>query len=332
MDWRLVVFVQALPFCAFPLVACDHGKEPSATTAPSGSVRSAGQLTPELANKVLAKVGDRTITLGEYAATLDRMDQFERLRYQTADRRRQLLDEIIDAELLSQEAERLGIDKEPETQELVRQLSRDELLRETREKLPPMSEIPIGEVRAYYDAHRADYREPERRRVSVIALSNAATASRVLADAKGANAQQWGELVKKYSIEPSRPGDEPQPPAELAGDRGIVSAPAAGANDNHGVPEAVRAAVFEVTTLGGVLDRVVEADKRFYVVRLTNKSAARDRTFEEAERTIRVRLFRDRVEAAEQQLERDLRKKYPVVVDDAALAQVKVPNTDERER
>ena len=54
-------------------------------------------LSPEQATRTLAKVGDRVITLGDFAATLERMDQFDRLRYQTKERRKELLDEIIAA-------------------------------------------------------------------------------------------------------------------------------------------------------------------------------------------------------------------------------------------
>src|SRR5882724_5983171 len=76
------------------LSACHERQKASPT--PSESVSAAlGQLTPELAKQVLAKVGEREITLGEYAETLARMDPFERLRYQSADRRKQLLSEMI---------------------------------------------------------------------------------------------------------------------------------------------------------------------------------------------------------------------------------------------
>src|SRR5512140_3180105 len=82
-------------------------------------------LTAEQAARTVAKVGDRTITLGDFARTLERMDQFDRLRYQSKDRRRELLEEMIDVELLAAEARRLGIDKEPDAQDAIRQILRD---------------------------------------------------------------------------------------------------------------------------------------------------------------------------------------------------------------
>ena len=58
------------------------------------------------------------------------------------DRRKQLLDEMIDVELLAREAERRGLAERPETKELVRQILRDEVFAELREKQPPLEEIP----------------------------------------------------------------------------------------------------------------------------------------------------------------------------------------------
>src|SRR5262245_45305304 len=148
---------------------------------PAASASAPQGLTPELAAKVLVRVGDREITLGEYAATVERMDQFERLRYQSPERRKQLLDEIIKVELLAAGARRRGLDKLPETQERIRQILRDEVIKEAREGLPPPAQIPESEVRAYYDKHRDEFREPERRRVAHIALGDEAKAKQVLA-------------------------------------------------------------------------------------------------------------------------------------------------------
>lgn len=318
--------------CAALAIGCEDDDEGQAGPAASAS-RAPGQLTAEMASRVLAKVGDRTITLGDYAEALRRMDRFERLRYQTADRRKRLLDEMIDVELLAREAERRGLDKLPETQMLRRQILRDELLRELRSDLPALSELPESKVRSYYDEHRDEFREPERRRVAAVVLGSRTAAERLLSRARQASAADWGKLVERYSVESGRPGDAPRPPPELAGDLGIVTHPKEGATDavSQRVPDAVRAAVFEIGKPGEVLDRVVEADGRFFIVRLVSRMPARDRSFAEAERTIRVHLLRDEMRRAEAALERELRKKYPVKVDDEALARIEVPIVDRSE-
>jgi peptidyl-prolyl cis-trans isomerase C len=93
------------------------------------------------------------------------------------------------------------------------------------------------------------------------------------------------------------------------------------------VPEPLRAAAFEIDKLGGVLPRAVAAGGAFHVIRLTGKTDARDRTFADAERSIRVALVQERIRAREAELELELKKKYPVTIDEAQLAKIPVPAT-----
>lgn len=281
-------------------------------------------LTPELAARVLAKVGDKEITLGEFAATLERMDSFERLRYQSPDRRKQLLDELIDLELLAGEAQRRGLDKQPETQERVRQMLRDELLQQVRSSVPSPGDIPDADARRYYDAHRDDFREPERRRVAHIQLKSEAEAKAVLEKAQGASPADWGKLVAEKSVDARTKPNAGLPP-ELSGDLGIVGPPGHPRGDNPSVPEPLRAAAFEIDKLGGVLPRVVNVNGTFHVLRLTGKTDARDRTFEDAKRAIRVALVQERIRQREAELEAELKKKYPVTIDETQLAKVPLP-------
>ncbi|MBS2015531.1 MAG: peptidyl-prolyl cis-trans isomerase [Deltaproteobacteria bacterium] len=280
-------------------------------------------LTPEQAKQVLVRFADgETITLGDYAAALEHMDQFNRLRYQSAERRKELLDEMINIRLLAKEAEAKGYDKDPLTQEELRAILRDSMLQEARKGAPTPAEIPEQEVRAWFEAHRAEYKDPERRRLSLVVLADEATAREVLAAAKKApGAAQWGELVRAKSVDPLARNNVP---VDLAGDFGIVAPPGDTRGENTRVPDEVRAGVFEVAEVGGVLDRVVAAKGKFYVVRLTQKLPAHERTYEEAERTIRVKLAQDKLRAKEEQLLAELRKTIKVEVDEAAIASAKV--------
>ncbi len=322
-------FAQLLPAALLLTVAaaiggCSGCDEDAVKKPTAASGKLPGGLTPELAAKPLAKVGDRVITLGEYAAAIERMDQFERLRYQSPERRKLLLEEMIKVELLANEARKRGLDKQPKTKARLRILLRDELLKDARSKVPGPSELSEAEVRKYYDSHRDEFREPERRRVSHIVVKDEATAKRVLEEAKKASAAAWGKLVAEHSLD-KPPTATASAPLELAGDLGIVSAPGSKKGENPKIPEAVRAAVFKIAKIGDVYSEVVAADGKFHLVRMTGKTEARDRTYSEAERTIRVALVQAKIAEAERKLEADLRKKYKVVVDDAALSRVKVP-------
>jgi parvulin-like peptidyl-prolyl isomerase len=196
------------------------------------------------------------------------------------------------------------------------------MLAEARKNAPTPADVPESDVRAWFEAHRAEYKDPERRRISVVALRDEATAKEALAAArKATSGAQWGEIVRAKSIDPQARANVP---VDLAGDIGIVSPPGDTRGENSRVYEEVRVAAFEIAEVGGVADKVVASHGRFFVVRLTQKLAAHDRTFEEAERSIRVKLAQDKLRAKEDEILADLRKSVKVEVDEAALGTVKV--------
>lgn len=281
-------------------------------------------LTPAEAKEVLVTVGERKITLGDYAATLMRMDEYQRLRYQTEESQKELLDEIIEVELLAQEAKRRGLDKDPQVQLHFQQALRDELFRQLENKLPALEEFSEREVREYYESHRAEFKEPERRRLQVIRVAKAKVAEEVL-EALGddPSGEKWGAVARKYSLERKNLGKDEA--TELAGDMGFVSAPGEKRGTNEMVPDALRPAVFDLDEVGDLGSGALEAEGFFYIYRLAGISPARDRSVKEAERGIRVELRRQKFLQAEEKLEAELRKKYPVVIDEERIRAFQAP-------
>jgi len=314
--WRRVLVAI---FCGW-LVGCT----PSVIGGQREDGGTADGLTPEQASRVLATVGDRRITLGELARTLARMDQFDRIKYQSRERRRELLDEMIDAELLAGEARRLGLDREPETEDAVRMILRDALLAQAREGVRSPAELPDSEVRVYYENHIERFSEPERRRVSVIAISDKNTARKALGEAiKVTSAEEWGGLVRRYS-QTGRATAASSTPVELAGDLGFVGPVDDPNGANPSVPPKLRAAVFALRAEGDVARDVIEDEGTQYIVRLSARIKARTRTFSESDRAIRVLLVQQEIAERERALEEDLRRQFPVQVDDNALGTVDI--------
>ena len=314
-----------LPFAlAAATVACSRGKDTRLEQRETSNAASG--LTSQQSGQVLARVGERVITVGDYVAAVEHMDAFDRMRYQAPERRQELLGEMIDVMLLADEAREKGYDKDPITQQEIREILRDAMLKTAHDGVPGPSAIPNDEVRAYYDAHKADFRDPERRRLSAIVLTGEpSAAAAVLEAAEKASATEWGDLVRTKSSDPqAKENARAAAPADLAGDLGFVSPPGDARGVNARVPEEVRSAGFEIPNVGNVLPRVVRAKGRYYVVKLTSKTEAHERTFEEADRSIRVRLAQDKMRAKEEALVDELRRKYPVQIDEAALGEVRV--------
>ncbi len=307
------------------ILSCKHQttdkpeKQLGSTALPADTPSSP---SPEKMSEVLAHVGDKAITVGDFAAALDRMDRFERLRYQSPDRRKQLLDEIIAAELLADEARRRGLDREVETQLRIDQAVRDEILRDLRAAAPSPESLPEAEVRDYFDGHQGEFHEPERRRIAEIVVTREEDARRIIGVAQGAPAQVWGQLVRKYSGGRAE-GANTAVPLELEGDLGIISAPGAGSPSEPKLPEPVVKAAFSIEKVGMVYEQAIFVAGQYHVVRLTSRVPARVRTYAEAERSIRVKLVQQRIEASQQRLLEDLRREIPVSINQNLLLTVK---------
>lgn len=311
--WASVFFISSSLFVVG--VACQKDLQPTPGEEEKDPLTG---LTRTEASQVLAQVGEKTITLGQYAAALDRMGKFEKLRYQTPERQKELLEEMIELELLAQEAQRRGLDQHPEVQLRIYQALRDELLEQLRRSLPSPEELSEREVREYYEAHQEEFQEPERKRVLAIIVRSKSQAEKVAQEAQGADGETWGKLAQKYSLDRRNLGEGDA--IEWAGDLGFVSAPSEKRGKNADVPEEVRARVFQLEKLGEVAPDPVQVGNSYYVVRLGGKSPARDRSLRDADRTIRVELLRKKFLEKERELEAELRKKYPIVFDEAKLA------------
>jgi peptidyl-prolyl cis-trans isomerase C len=297
-------------------LGCTHERRDRTGPAPDARDAVTG-LTPAEAQEVLARVGDRTITLGQYAASLARMDRFERLRYQSEERQKELLDEMIRTEILAQEAKKRGLAADPEVQLRTMQALRDELLMDIKRSLPKPEELSEREVREYYASHKSELTEPKRHRVLAIVIGSPEVAKRVAQEAVDATGERWAELAKKYSLD--RRGLEANAAPELAGDLGFVSAPGELRGENAEVPEEVRSAVFRLDRLGQVLPEPVFARNKHYIVRLGGVSAARERTLTDADGAIRAELLRQRYLEEERRLLARLAERYPVTIDQPKL-------------
>lgn len=327
--WCAVGVLTVGAFAVGSLAGCD-GCSSAAPEAAIADAGAGGRLTPEQAGQVLAKVGDRSITLGDFAAALERMDPFERMRYQTKDRRQALLDEMINVELLAREAERRGLDRRPETIELVRQFQRDELLARLRASLPRPASLSAADVSRYYQEHRAEFVEPEQRRGAEIVLDDAQLARKVLSEAAAVTPERWRELVQKYApaAAPSSASDKTaaRPPIDVPGDLGFLAREPGAPSPQDAPPEspapAVREALFEIAPPSGVYPEPVPVDGRHHVVRLVSVREARQRSLAEVDTLIRLRLVEQRQNEAKRALLAELRQQTAVKVDEAALERV----------
>src|ERR1700674_4127869 len=137
-----------LTFTLLGLVACKRGAE-----------RKSGP--------AVATVGGDTITADEFKRRLDEVSPFLRARYNTVERKKEFLENIIRNELLAQEAERRGLDKTPAVREQTKRAMIQELLKQQLDQRLSGSDLADAELKQFYDAHQEDFVKPDRARARV---------------------------------------------------------------------------------------------------------------------------------------------------------------------
>src|SRR4029079_5947759 len=72
-------------------------------------------------SQVVAKVDDSVITVGDVQKGINKQSPFVRARYTTADKKKDFVDNLIRFEVMANEAQRLGYDKDPEVVRVMKQ-------------------------------------------------------------------------------------------------------------------------------------------------------------------------------------------------------------------
>lgn len=297
----------------------DAADEPTPTPTEDDGTWPRHGLTREQAAEVVARVGDTTITVGQVADALAEQSPYLRARFNSPERRREFLDNMVRFELLAQEARRRGLDQSPEVQRTRKQMMIQQLLRERVEDVVTLSSISDEDIGAYYESHRDEFNKPEQVRASHIFIRDRAKAERVLREIT-ANATDV-LLFRRLAEENDEDPETSQ--GSRRGDLRFFSRDGT-REDAAPVPREVAEAAFSLTDIGAVHPTLVRAGEGFHIVKLTGRRAALSRTLEESRRPIQNRLWRERREQAADELVARLRREAQVNENVDVLESVRV--------
>jgi len=330
LDHRTIVLLSALGFCCSVAVAgCgDDDEEPSGNgdeITDDGEETRHG-LTSEQAGETLVKVGDTEITVGEFADRLADQSPYLRARYNSPERRREFLENMIRFELLAAEAERRELDDLPEVQRTVKQVMIQQMMKDLFEERIRLADITDEEIRTFYEEHSSEFNKPEQVRASHILMTDRAAAQRVLEEilADPQDISLFRRLADEHNQDEEtqglRRGD-----LRFFSEDGTRNAAAPRTDDTEDpVPAPIAAAAFSIERIGGVHPELVETPAGFHIVKLTGRRAALRRSLEEARRPIQNRLWREKRETAVEDFVRRLRTQANVQENDDALDSVQV--------
>lgn len=319
---RKSMYVLAL---AFLVMSCGgkQGEEKKPEEAKDDTAEKVSQdeglgLTPEQAAKVVAKVGERTITVGDVTEQINRLSPYIRRRWATPEKRKEFLQKLIRVELLSQEAERLGLGDDPEVQRTVKQVMIRLMVKNDLEKEVLPSSLDDKVLKEEYDKEHDKYHRPAQIRASQIVVKTEEDALKLIKEAKANTADRkfFREKAKEISIDEATKG--------RGGDLGYFSKPEERGEDEPVVDKAVAEAAWKLEKVGDVADAPVKTDAGYHVVKLTNKKPEMDRSFESVKRLIENRLLRQARREGMDKFVDDLKAKAKIEIFDENLAKLQV--------
>jgi len=143
---------------AFLLVAAGILAPPSMWATSGGQEAQAPPKPAHALPKQLAIIGREVVTDRDLAARLSKMPSSKRVEALTPDGKKALLNRLIYRRLLSHEAERLGLDRDPEVAPELK-LARENVLFNVYLQREIMDRVRVTkeEAKEYFEAHQEDF-------------------------------------------------------------------------------------------------------------------------------------------------------------------------------
>lgn len=265
---------------------------------------------PDNAERVVAKVGDAVITVGELERRLGAVPPFQLSVYgaDANEIKRNYLTKVLVPELLfAQGAKERGKDKDAEVVARQRDLMKTSLLMDVRRETAEKAQITPDQILAYYKDNIDRYKTPPRVSVWRILVASREQAAQLIEEAKKTpTPKAWSELAVKHSLDKAT--------SMRGGNLGFLTEQGVSADGKTQVPASMARAAFGVRD-GEIVGEPVPEGSGFAVVWRRGSMPAINRTVEEEARSIEKILLRDRTRTAQEEMIEGLRRRYVKLVD-----------------
>lgn len=285
------------------------------------------QKSPSKSGPAVARGSGFTITADEFKARIDEQSPFLRARYSSLDRKKEFLDNLIRFEVLAREAQRQGLDKDPDVQNTLKKIMVQKLVQKNfQQDQAAAADMPEAELQKYYEEHGSEYNRPRKVRVAAVVL-NAPVGSperaKKLATAKKAlqklraeekkNTLAFAQIVSGFSEDPATKA--------AAGDLGFKAHGELAKSHSEQVADAAFA------LKAGETSGVIETPTALYILKYTGEQPELNRSFDQVRAQIANKLHRERKTKEFDEWLRGLKEKAKISVDEKALEAVQVAAT-----
>lgn len=261
---------------------------------------------PSPDDKVIAKVSNSSITLGDFKARIAKLPSYYREIVEKNKKR--YLEEMIAEKLFYEEALRRGLNNDKEVAEVINEAKKKIVIAKLiKNDVEDKVKVSEDEIAAFYEANKDKLRTPEMWRASQILVPTEQEAVDVLQKLNsGANFEDIARANSKDAT------------ASRGGDIGYFRA-------GQLVPE------FEKTAIAlnvGQLSGVVRTKFGYHIIKLTDKKASGMQSYENAKPMIENELKKKKKVDIFYELVMSLKKKYDVNINEEAFSSM-VPENKE---
>jgi len=292
----VIVAITAMLF----FIGCSNDQEAKSLSFLKGGDKATA--TQEIEGEILAKVGDDVILEKDIDMLLSKIPQQYRMRYSSADARKEIVQRLVDVKMLAWEAKRRGIDKRADVKTRIEYLIDQMLAKELEEEVSNNIEVTDKEVAKYYDEHKDKFSTPPKIKVSHILVKTKEEAEEVLKEIKGG--KDFAALAKEKSNCPS---------AKKGGDLGWIS--------KGRMDPAFEKAAFALGT--GDISDVVKTSYGYHIIKAEDKRLAKVKDLDKVKASIEKTLIDDKLKGSVEDLSSDIKSKVNIEINEDYFASAK---------
>jgi peptidyl-prolyl cis-trans isomerase C len=268
--------------------------EPDWSGLTDEGIAQRSEITVDECRLALAEGDGFKITVCDFIREVNSLPPRYRARFDSLERRKELLEDMISLAVMEQEAKRLGYDRDPETEYYLERLLADKMEAQLKTELRQQIRQAISEEdqAAYFEAHRDQYNRPELASAAHILVATEQEAQELIAQLTAPDADR--NLFAKLAAEKSLDAES----KDRGGNLAYFTRPDVHSERFRSIDPAIAAVVFSMQNIGDIHPQPVRTAEGFHVLKLTGKRAAVVRTLEQVRPAVRVGIEEERFNEA----------------------------------
>ncbi len=258
----------------------------------------------------VAKIGNKVITVADIDKELSKIPPQFASYFSSEKRKRQYVQNLVDREVFSKEAEEKGYLNRPDVKKRIEDFKKRLLWAEYVRDLSQMNtnvNVSDDVLKKYYEEHIKDYTEPEKVHAKHILVKTKEDAEKVLAELK--KGTKWDDVARKYSIDKSN--------ASKGGDLGTFT--------RGRMVKPFEDAVFSMKP--GEISGPVKTKYGYHIIKLISKTPSKVKPFDMVKSVVKNRYLNQLRQKRIEEERNKLYAKYGAVIYDENIKDIQVGNS-----